>query len=368
MKQSTAPKRWDQGYVSDPVRVQGINIDPLTIESWHINSVSAASIVTGTLQATTEITVGTPSQQRVALSPQYGFAAYNENGAQTALIACADGSGFFGVDRGIEWDGAGTLTVKAAKVTGLLQAATIQANKITAGDLIVQMGVAVGGSIVIGNQAGQHISIDDSEIAGYNEHLIKQFYLSSVNGKAYAAAGKVVIDADGVKINNGDGTQTTLLRMQYGGNDVGYLSTTDAYGVALFALPSGTGQRYARLGASDANGVPRASMSGIYYPEDDSGAVWMAVTTVAPGTNGRVELTQTGSGNPLLTITADLSHYGAQIGFFSQDPLAAQSTGWTTSNVTTDKTLDADSTSTAELADVVCTLIEALKTYGLLGA
>lgn len=42
------------------------------------------------------------------------------------------------------------------------------------------------------------------------------------------------------------------------------------------------------------------------------------------------------------------------------------SAGWTTSNVTTDRTLDADSTTTAELADVLCTLIEDLKTVGVL--
>ena len=42
------------------------------------------------------------------------------------------------------------------------------------------------------------------------------------------------------------------------------------------------------------------------------------------------------------------------------------STGWTTANVSTDKVLDADSTSLDELADVVCTLIEVLKTKGVI--
>ncbi len=45
-----------------------------------------------------------------------------------------------------------------------------------------------------------------------------------------------------------------------------------------------------------------------------------------------------------------------------------QSTGWTTSNVSSDKVMDANATSIDELADVLGTLIDTLKTYGLLGA
>ena len=46
----------------------------------------------------------------------------------------------------------------------------------------------------------------------------------------------------------------------------------------------------------------------------------------------------------------------------------APDTGWSTSNVTPDRALDANATSLDEVADVLCTLIEALKTQGLLGA
>ncbi len=44
-------------------------------------------------------------------------------------------------------------------------------------------------------------------------------------------------------------------------------------------------------------------------------------------------------------------------------------TGWSTSNVTTTRSLDADSTTTAQVADVLCTLIEDLKSrqFGMLG-
>ena len=47
-------------------------------------------------------------------------------------------------------------------------------------------------------------------------------------------------------------------------------------------------------------------------------------------------------------------------------PVSPVSVGWTTSNVTTDRTIDANSTTTAEIADVLCTLIEDLKAVGYL--
>lgn len=41
--------------------------------------------------------------------------------------------------------------------------------------------------------------------------------------------------------------------------------------------------------------------------------------------------------------------------------------GYTTSNVTTDRVIDADSTTLAEVADVLCTLINDMKAVGRLG-
>ena len=43
------------------------------------------------------------------------------------------------------------------------------------------------------------------------------------------------------------------------------------------------------------------------------------------------------------------------------------STGWTMTNVTIDRALDADSTTTAELADVLATLINDLKSKNSIG-
>ena len=55
------------------------------------------------------------------------------------------------------------------------------------------------------------------------------------------------------------------------------------------------------------------------------------------------------------------------LGFYNTVP-QAQSTGWNVTNVTPDKGYDANATTVAELADVLGTLINDLKTYGLIGA
>lgn len=63
----------------------------------------------------------------------------------------------------------------------------------------------------------------------------------------------------------------------------------------------------------------------------------------------------------------NLSRTGGAIGFFGATAVV-QSTGWSATNVTTDKTFDANATTVNELADVLGTLIDTLKTYGIIGA
>lgn len=65
------------------------------------------------------------------------------------------------------------------------------------------------------------------------------------------------------------------------------------------------------------------------------------------------------------TIGGNLDHDGSNIGFFGVAP-AARAAAYTPTNVTTDRSYDADTVLVAELADVVGTLIADLQTYGLL--
>jgi hypothetical protein len=68
-----------------------------------------------------------------------------------------------------------------------------------------------------------------------------------------------------------------------------------------------------------------------------------------------------------LELDGALNHDGTTVGFFGTAP-ATQSTGWSATNVTTDKSFDANATTIDELADVVGTLIDTLKTMGIIGA
>lgn len=64
-------------------------------------------------------------------------------------------------------------------------------------------------------------------------------------------------------------------------------------------------------------------------------------------------------------INGDLNHDGSNIGFFGTTP-AAQAAAYTPTNVSTDRSYDANATTLAEIADVLGTLIADLQSYGLL--
>jgi hypothetical protein len=65
-------------------------------------------------------------------------------------------------------------------------------------------------------------------------------------------------------------------------------------------------------------------------------------------------------------IGGALDHNGATVGFFGVTP-AARPAAYTPTNVTTDRSYDADTVAIAELADIVGTLIADLQSLGLLG-
>jgi hypothetical protein len=63
-------------------------------------------------------------------------------------------------------------------------------------------------------------------------------------------------------------------------------------------------------------------------------------------------------------IDGNLNHDGSLVGFFGVAP-AARPTTYTVTNLSTDRAYDANATTTAELADVLGTLIADLRTMGL---
>jgi hypothetical protein len=85
-------------------------------------------------------------------------------------------------------------------------------------------------------------------------------------------------------------------------------------------------------------------------------------------TTAAEEITLGGSQNPAVTIdtTADITigAAGAAVGFFGTSP-ANQTSAYTPTNVTTDRSFDANATDINELADVVGTIIADLQSFGL---
>ena len=65
-----------------------------------------------------------------------------------------------------------------------------------------------------------------------------------------------------------------------------------------------------------------------------------------------------------LEIDGDIDHDGSNIGFFGVTP-TARAAAYTVSNLTTDRTYDANATTLDEIADVLGTLIADLRAYGL---
>lgn len=86
---------------------------------------------------------------------------------------------------------------------------------------------------------------------------------------------------------------------------------------------------------------------------------------IASPTNGDMYINNELEVNSHLNIGGNINHDGSNIGFFGTAP-AAQAAAYTPTNVSTDRSYDADATTVAELADVLGTLISDLQSYGLL--
>jgi len=134
------------------------------------------------------------------------------------------------------------------------------------------------------------------------------------------------------------------------------------------------------LGISDGSA---AAPSLAFTSDPDTGIHRVGANQMSFDTNGlaRVQISATSTVvNPANLATGDFQVHGDTVnniiftdasadalGFFNATPVA-QSTGWSVTNETTDKSFDANATSIDELADVLGTLIETLKSYGILGA
>jgi len=113
----------------------------------------------------------------------------------------------------LSWNGTtltvdGYITVGGAATDVNNNVTTISGGKITTNSLDVNviksssLGVSItlgaGGKLVTAASPDPRIEIDNALIAGYSDATTKQFYLQATDGKAYAAGGKVILDAAGI--------------------------------------------------------------------------------------------------------------------------------------------------------------------------
>lgn len=106
-----------------------------------------------------------------------------------------------------------------------------------------------------------------------------------------------------------------------------------------------------------ATNVGTATFAYEIFKGNNTSAAAFTVTTINGGTPEAKAF-----GN--MEIDGDLNHDGSNIGFFGVAP-AARAAAYTASNVTTDRSYDANATTIDELADILGTLIADLRTYGL---
>lgn len=138
---------------------------------------------------------------------------------------------------------------------------------------------------------GNRIDITADEIAGYDSGGTKQFYLQSSDGKAYAGAGAVVLDEDGLYlVGTGVAGDTRRVRFLYEQAGTNYLMGR------CFGDWGGAGASYAWLQAWCQAGDPWAA--------NGSKVVLAAIDTVA-GTDIRITVESSGTviiGGSLLQV------------------------------------------------------------------
>lgn len=167
-------------------------------------------------------------------------------------------------------------------------------------------------------------------------------------------------DQDGIRVGAASGQGVTGTRIidntahDNAGRGINVLNTsTSAVLDGNFAKGNGTAD-YQDLGTTTVLGANFVGANNR-----------IGVGTIAP--DSPVHVTGKIHGGAELELDGDLNHDGTNIGLHGATPVA-QSTGWSITNETTDKVMDADSTSQDEMADVLGTLIETFKTRGDLGS
>jgi hypothetical protein len=171
----------------------------------------------------------------------------------------------------------------------------------------------------------------------------------TITNSGFTGAGLVIKSG-----NVGIGTTGPTYLLSLGGNSARTFwmerhTTANTAGNTLTVQAGG-----ATSGATDKAGGDLLLYPGVSTGSAESGIQLYGCVAGASGTADR-------------TQTKAIQILGNKIGFWAATP-TTQSTGWTISNKSVDTVLDCNATTLDELADVVGTLVDILKGYGLLGS
>jgi hypothetical protein len=133
-----------------------------------------------------------------------GIAAYNSSGVQRAKIG-NDGSGWFGASGAFSWDTAGNIVAASGTIGGW----TISSTKISSTGVDITSGasahIAFGTTPPSSPSSGTGIYIDKTGFYGLASNT-PQIRISSTDGRLYAGADKVLLDASGLSLTYGNST------------------------------------------------------------------------------------------------------------------------------------------------------------------
>lgn len=184
----------------------------------------------------------------------------------------------------------------------------------------------------------------------------------SVTGSSTGSGSYTVADFRG---NTGGGHKTVVAIVNTNTNNGNNGST-----LSLQAQSSTTTRQAFDIASIFSVKTDASRTSSVDFSVADAGSFTPALNFTGIATTLYGDLTLTGGKNVILDATTG-SKIGTaatqKLGFWNATPVV-QDTGWSVSNVTTDRSFDANATSIDELADTLGTLINTLKTYGLLGA
>jgi hypothetical protein len=99
----------------------------------------------------------------------------------------------------------------------------------------VQVEINTDGTLYAGTAGAQRVQLSSAELAGYNSSNVKQWYGSTSDGKLYAGAGNVTLDATGIKIKVDDTVAGGWNELKFTSN----LSANDYFDISSYRTTGG---------------------------------------------------------------------------------------------------------------------------------